>query len=141
MRWLVTGAGGMSGSDAVDLLERRGHDVRGVSRADLDVTDVDAARATTAGHDVVLDCAAWTEVDNAEDHEGEASLTDAVGPAALAAATCSTGALLVTVSTVTSSTAPPHGPIGRTIRRDQCRPTGVPRPRGSRRCEPGPRTT
>lgn len=99
MRWLVTGASGMLGSDAVDLLERRGHDVRGVSRADLDVTDVDAARATTAGHDVVLNCAAWTEVDNAEDHEGEAFLTNAVGPAALAAATCSTGALLVTVST------------------------------------------
>ena len=51
------------------------------------------------GHDVVLNCAAWTAVDDAEEREGEAFLANAVGPATLAAAAREAGALLVTVST------------------------------------------
>lgn len=99
MRWLVTGSGGMLASDAVDLLTGRGHDVTAATRAELDITDLGAVRAVTRGHDVVLNCAAWTAVDDAEDREGEAFLVNAVGPATLAAAARSAGALLVTVST------------------------------------------
>lgn len=99
MRWLVTGASGMLGSDAADLLRRRGHDVTAASRAELDVTSLESTRDAIRGHDVVLNCAAWTAVDDAEDREGEAFLVNAVGPATLATAAREADALLVTVST------------------------------------------
>jgi dTDP-4-dehydrorhamnose reductase len=95
----VTGAGGMLGLDAVDVLRDRGHQVTALSRTDLDVTDIDAVGAAIRGHDVVLNCAAWTAVDDAEEREGEAFLVNAVGSATLAAAARDAGALLVTVST------------------------------------------
>jgi dTDP-4-dehydrorhamnose reductase len=89
----------MLGSDAVLLLEERGHDVTAMTRHDLDVTDESAAVAAVAGHDVILNCAAWTAVDDAETHEAEAFEVNAVGPATLARAAASAGARLVHVST------------------------------------------
>ena len=38
MRWLVTGAHGMLGTDLVDLLRSTGEDVTTASRASLDLT-------------------------------------------------------------------------------------------------------
>jgi dTDP-4-dehydrorhamnose reductase len=75
MRWVVTGAGGMLGSDAVDLLGRRGHDVTAASRAELEVTSIESARDAIRGHDVVLNRAAWTAVDDAEDREAYSVLS------------------------------------------------------------------
>jgi dTDP-4-dehydrorhamnose reductase len=43
-----------------------------LTRAQLDVTDRDAVRAAITGDDVVINCAAWTDVDGAEEHEQEA---------------------------------------------------------------------
>jgi dTDP-4-dehydrorhamnose reductase len=43
-----------------------------LTRAQLDVTDRDAVRAAITGDDVVINCAAWTDVDGAEEHEPEA---------------------------------------------------------------------
>ena len=39
MRWLVTGANGMLGTDLVVGLRDAGHDVTASTRADLDITD------------------------------------------------------------------------------------------------------
>lgn len=99
MRWLVTGAGGMLGADAVDLLRERDEKVTGLARVDLDITDADAVRAAVAGHDVVLNCAGWTAVDDAEEHEAEAFEANALGPARLARAAREVGARLVQPST------------------------------------------
>ena len=67
MRWLVTGAGGMLGRDLCAVLAEAGEtDVVAAGRADLDVTDPDAVRAAVTGADVVLNAAAWTNVDGAE---------------------------------------------------------------------------
>jgi len=60
VRWLVTGAGGMLGTDLVSALGDR--QVTALTREDLDVTDAGAVAAAVAGHDVVVNAAAWTAV-------------------------------------------------------------------------------
>jgi dTDP-4-dehydrorhamnose reductase len=99
MRWLVTGANGMLGTDLVDLLRSQGEDVTAASRSTLDVTSADAVADAVAGHDVVVNCAAWTAVDDAEEHEGEALVVNAEAPRLLARAAAAAGARLVQVST------------------------------------------
>ncbi len=99
MRWLLTGALGMLGTDARILLEERGYRVSALGRSDLDITDEDAVAAAVADHDVVFNCAAWTAVDDAEDDEDAAFAVNAVGPRLLARATAGHGARLVQVST------------------------------------------
>jgi len=60
----VVGAGGMLGQDVEADVS--------LTRSQLDVTDRDAVRAVITGDDIVINCAAWTDVDGAEDHEDEA---------------------------------------------------------------------
>ncbi|WP_082462262.1 dTDP-4-dehydrorhamnose reductase [Agromyces sp. Leaf222] len=97
MRVLVTGAAGMLGRDLQRAFD--GREVTALGRADLDVTDAGAVRDAVAGHDVVVNAAAYTAVDDAETHEAEAYAINATGPAILAAAAREHGAKLVTVST------------------------------------------
>lgn len=99
MRWLVTGASGMLGRDVVDVLVSRGHEVDAVDRDDLDITDAAAAAARVAGAHAVVNCAAWTAVDAAEEAEPQAFAVNALGPSFLARAAHATGATLVHVST------------------------------------------
>lgn len=99
MRVLVTGAAGMLGTDVVAALRERGHDVRGLPRAELDITDADAVGAAVRDTQVVINCAAWTAVDDAEEHEGEAFMLNAVAPQLLARAARSAGAAILQVST------------------------------------------
>ncbi|QEO13545.1 dTDP-4-dehydrorhamnose reductase [Agromyces intestinalis] len=97
MRWLVTGASGMLGRDLQAALA--GQDVTALGRADLDVTDAAAVRAAVAGHDVVVNCAAYTKVDDAETHEADAYAVNATGTGLLAEAAAESRAKFVTVST------------------------------------------
>ena len=96
-RFLVTGAGGMLGQDLLTALA--GREVTALSRSDLDVTNLDAVRAAVAGHDVVVNAAAYTKVDDAESDEESAFAVNATGAGHLATATAETGAILVQVST------------------------------------------
>jgi dTDP-4-dehydrorhamnose reductase len=100
-RWLVTGAGGMLGTDMVAVLTSRGEPVTGLDRAGLDVTDTAAVSDAIAGGrpDVVVNCAAWTAVDDAEASEEQALAVNAAGAANLAAACAGVGARLVQIST------------------------------------------
>jgi dTDP-4-dehydrorhamnose reductase len=100
-RWLVTGAAGLLGTDLVAALERGGHSVTGLGRSGLDVTDADAVADAVARYrpDVVVNCAAWTAVDDAEAAEEQALAVNAAGAAHLAAACDQAGARLVQVST------------------------------------------
>ena len=100
-RWLVTGAAGMLGRDLTALLTARGEEFTALTRADLDLTDVDAVMAAVSSvkPDVVVNCAAWTAVDAAEKHEAEALAVNGHGAGNLAAACGEAGALLVHPST------------------------------------------
>ena len=100
-RWLVTGAAGLLGTDLVAALERRGDFVTGLDRAGLDVTDAAAVGTAVARYhpDVVVNCAAWTAVDDAEAAEEQVLAVNAGGPANLASACDRAGARLVQVST------------------------------------------
>jgi dTDP-4-dehydrorhamnose reductase len=74
MRWLVTGAGGMLGRDLCAVLAEAGESgVVAATRVDLDVTDATAVGDAVAGVDVVLNAAAWTDVDGAETAEDAAT--------------------------------------------------------------------
>ena len=96
-RYLVTGAGGMLGHDLVAALD--GREVTAATRGDLDVTDPAAVRAAAAGHDVVVNAAAYTGVDAAESDEDTARAVNATGAGHLAAAAADVGARFVQVST------------------------------------------
>ncbi len=89
----------MLGSDIVATLRSAGVEVTAADRATLDVLDVDAVAAAVRGHDVVVNCAAWTGVDDAETREADAFRLNAVAPSLLAAAARRNGARLVQVST------------------------------------------
>jgi len=97
VRWLVTGAGGQLGADLLRVLA--GADVVGLGRRELDVTDPHALRRAVAGRDVLLNAAAWTDVDGAESAEAAAYAVNAAASALLAEACADAGALLVHVST------------------------------------------
>ena len=102
MRWTVTGSAGMMGQDMVAAGRKLGHEVVAVDREELDITDagaVMAALGTPGATDVVINCAAWTKVDDAEDREAQAFTLNAVGPHNLAAASAASGARLVQIST------------------------------------------
>jgi dTDP-4-dehydrorhamnose reductase len=98
MRWLVTGAGGMLGRDLCTVLDRAGeHDVVAANRQLLDITDADAVAAAVAGVDVVVNAAAWTDVDGAQAQEAAATRVNEAG--VLARACAATGARLIQIST------------------------------------------
>jgi dTDP-4-dehydrorhamnose reductase len=98
-RWLVTGAGGMFATDLVKVLRAHDENVEAVTRAQLDLTDPVACLQVTEDFDVVVNAAAWTDVDAAESREGEAFLVNAVGASNIARSAARNGATIVHVST------------------------------------------
>src|SRR5687767_12021909 len=100
MRVVVTGAGGMLGRDVVRAAATAGHDVVGLPRAELDVTDEAAVRRalSQASPDAVVNCAAWTDVDGAEAEETQATRVNGDGAGFVADAATQAGAGIVHVS-------------------------------------------
>lgn len=96
-RILITGAGGMLGRDLQTALADRA--VTAATRAELDITDAESAADAVAGHDVVVNCAAYTAVDAAESDEEAAHLINATGAENLARASARHGARLIQLST------------------------------------------
>jgi dTDP-4-dehydrorhamnose reductase len=104
MRWLVTGAHGLLGSELVAALT--GHDVTATGHAELDLCSPELPEALRTWADgaqgrrlVVLNAAGWTDVDGAETDPDGAARANADGPGRLAAACADLGATLVHVST------------------------------------------
>ncbi|MEU9317012.1 dTDP-4-dehydrorhamnose reductase [Streptomyces sp. NPDC048295] len=99
--WLVTGAAGMLGQDVLARLA--GEDITAVAadRAAVDIADPESVRAAFGEHRpaVVVNCAAWTAVDDAESQEDAALRVNGTGPAVLAEACREHGAVLLQVST------------------------------------------
>ncbi len=91
----------MLGRDVMDAAAAAGHDVVALGRAELDVTDRDATTASVgaAAPDCVINCAAYTDVDGAEEQSALAQAVNAAGAGHVAAAAAAAGAWTVHVST------------------------------------------
>lgn len=101
-RWLIVGAEGQLGHDLMDVVAAAGHDVVGMDLPAIDITDPSsvAAAMNTVRPDVVVNAAAYTAVDAAEEHEATALQVNGVGPGVLAQAVSSRpGVRLVHIST------------------------------------------
>jgi dTDP-4-dehydrorhamnose reductase len=101
MKLLITGAAGMLGVDVQSAGLDAGHEVVALARAELDISDRDAVTAAVAHAqpDAVLNCAAYTNVDDAEADPDAAGAVNGSGPGFLAEAATAAGAWLVHVST------------------------------------------
>lgn len=101
MRWLITGAAGMVGTDLCDALTARGEDVVGLTRNDLDITDSRCVAACVEEHrpSIIINCAAYTKVDKAEEEESLANAINGSAVELLAEGANQAGALLVQIST------------------------------------------
>ncbi|HEY5332209.1 MAG TPA: dTDP-4-dehydrorhamnose reductase [Solirubrobacterales bacterium] len=101
MKVLVAGAAGQLGRDMVLAAGNAGHDVVGFGRTELDVADPEQVRRRLdlEHPDIVINCAAWTDVDGAETAEGAAFAINGSGAGNLAAGAREVGAAIVFVST------------------------------------------
>jgi dTDP-4-dehydrorhamnose reductase len=100
MKLLVAGAAGMLGRDVMLAAGNAVHDVVGFGRAELNVTDPAGLekKLDLERPDVVINCAAWTDVDGAEESEQAAFAVNGTGAGNIAAAAAKVGAAIVYVS-------------------------------------------
>ncbi len=100
MKVLVAGAAGMLGRDVMLAAGNAGHQVVGFGHAELDIGDPAAVSAKVEAErpDVVINCAAWTDVDGAEESEAEATRINGEGAGNVAAAAAAVGASIVYLS-------------------------------------------
>jgi dTDP-4-dehydrorhamnose reductase len=98
---LVTGGAGMLGRDLLLAAGNAGHDVVGFGHAELDITDPGALekKFDLERPDVVINSAAWTDVDGAEEAEEAAFAVNGTGAGNVAAAAAKVGAAVLHVST------------------------------------------
>jgi len=100
MRILITGAAGMLGQDLQRTLGAAGHDAAPFSRAELDIRNVTALTKamTDVDPEVVINCAAWTNVDGAETDEDAAMSVNGAGAGNVARAAAAHGAWTIHIS-------------------------------------------
>lgn len=101
MKVVVTGAGGLVGRAVAAHCESSGDEVVALDHRALDISDPAAVkqRLSDTKPDVVINCAAWTDVDGCESDRQRAELANAVGPQLLASNCRENDALLITIST------------------------------------------
>jgi dTDP-4-dehydrorhamnose reductase len=98
---LIAGAGGMVGHDLRHELTSRGETVVALTRTELDITDSRAVSNAVREHrpKIIVNCAAYTKVDQAEQEESVANAINGSAVELLAAAANEVDALLVHIST------------------------------------------
>jgi dTDP-4-dehydrorhamnose reductase len=106
-RILISGAGGQLGTSLAVLAADRGRDVLALTSSQWDITDPAAAERNIRGGDVVINCAAYTNVDGAESDAAAAYAINATGPEHMARACGRAGVRLIHVSTDYVFTAEP----------------------------------
>jgi dTDP-4-dehydrorhamnose reductase len=98
---LITGSAGMLGHDLLAAAAADGrHEVVALARSELDVTDAGAVDAAvqSARPELVINCAAWTNVDGAEEHVAAAHEVNDAGAGNVARAAAAAGAWTVHIS-------------------------------------------
>jgi dTDP-4-dehydrorhamnose reductase len=99
-RFLILGSRGMVGRAWKGLCAAHGLECEAVGRHRLDLEDVaSVARLDVSGFSHVVNCAAWTAVDDAEAHEDRATRINAEAVGVLARSCARAGAVFVTYST------------------------------------------
>ncbi len=98
-RMVITGGGGQVGALLAVQAAGHGYDVVALSHRDLDITDRAAVDERIRGADVVVNCAAFTNVDRCETEPETAHAINAEGPGHLARACARNGARMVHIST------------------------------------------
>ena len=101
MNWLVTGGFGQLGIAVSEELEARGFVFTALSSKELDITNEQLVANIIAQNSpsVIINCAAWTDVDDAERNETAASKVNAEGAHNLAVGAAKNGSRLLHVST------------------------------------------
>jgi dTDP-4-dehydrorhamnose reductase len=101
MKVVIAGANGQLGKDMLLAAGNAGHDVVGFGRAEMDVADADSVRRRMELErpDMVVNCAAWTDVDGAESDESGAFAVNGTGAGNVAAGAREVDAAVVFVST------------------------------------------
>ena len=101
MSWLITGGSGQLGIAISQELSDRGIDFTAPNSQEFNITQGPIVRDLTASlsPNVILNCAAWTDVDGAEDNEELASRVNSDGAENVAFAAKQCGAKLIHVST------------------------------------------
>ncbi len=102
MNILVTGCNGQLGNE-MQLLEKENpqHTYFNTDVAELDITNQEAVEQYVASHEIdgIVNCAAYTAVDKAEDNEEFCSVLNSIAPAYLAAAIEKRGGWMIQIST------------------------------------------
>lgn len=101
MRWLITGAAGMVGSDLKHELQGQAEEIVAVGRVELDVADRTAVMSLVrkTRPDFIVNCAAFTKVDDCETNEALASAINGHAVDTLADSANEVGAILMHIST------------------------------------------
>ena len=101
MRVVVTGARGLVGRAVTRHCADSGDDVLSYGHKDLDITDREGVRQIILRNqpDVVINCAAWTNVDACESDPERAFAANAAGPENLASACKEAECVFITIST------------------------------------------
>ena len=99
--WLLLGADGQLGRSLQDVLAADGLSYVAVGRSDVDITDITSIETAVKriAPTVLVNMAAWTDVDGAESHPDEALLINATGAENAAKVAAKYGIPLVHVST------------------------------------------
>jgi len=108
-RIVITGAGGQLGSRLAAQATDQDRDLLALNSSQWDITEPAAAERIVKSGDVVMNCAAYTNVDGAESDQAAAYAVNAAGPEHVARACARAGARLIHVSTDFVF----HGDLGR----------------------------
>lgn len=100
MKWAITGGSGQLSRSLVDLLDKEGVPYIAWSHKDLDVADDSSISVIKEiSPDLLINCAAWTNVDAAEEFPEKATRVNQVGPRNMARAAKELNIPLIHIST------------------------------------------